>query len=152
MRQVFSTEMKLEVGQTSPEVALGTAEYPASGSFIDTRGYEWVNVIVHLGAIHGSDTPVFELQQSDSVSGTMDVIDATNCKKTCLATDDDQVLMFYLETATLADDHFWITMDVSLATNGSYAAIIYLLGGTRHQPVTQDTTLLPSDNQLIRAG
>ena len=151
MRGVFSKDMKLVAGQTSPEDSLSTAEYPASGSFIDTRGYEWVNVIVHLGAIDSGDTPIFKLQQSDSVSGTMDTIDTTNCTKTCAHTDDDQALMFYLETATLADDHYYITMDVSgVAT--SYADILFVLGGARHKPVTQSTTLVPTDNQLIRAG
>ena len=152
MRGVFSKDMKLVAGQTSPEDALSTAEYPASTAFIDTRGFEWVNVIVHLGAVHDSDTPTFKLQQSDSVSGTMDTIDTVNSKKTCAGTDDDQAIMFYLELATLADDHFWITMDVSGVGNTSYGDILFVLGGTRHQPVTQSTTLVPTANQLIRAG
>ena len=143
--------MKLVAGQTSPEDSLSTAEYPASGSFIDVTGFEWVNVIVHLGAIDSGDTPVFKLQQSDSVSGTMDTIDTVNCKKTCAHTDDDQALMFYLETGQLATDHHFITMDVSgVAT--SYADIIFLLGGARDRPVTQATALVPTDNQFIKAG
>jgi len=151
MRHCFSKDVKLVAGQTSPEDSLSTAEYPASGSFIDVTGFEWVNVVVHLGAIDSGDTPVFKLQQSDSVSGTMDTIDTVNCKKTCAHTDDDQALMFYLETSQLAADHHFITMDVSgVAT--SYADIIFLLGGARDRPVTQDTTLVPTDNQFIKAG
>jgi len=151
MRHIFSKDVKLVAGQTSPEDSLSTAEYPASGSFIDVTGYEWVNVVVHLGAIDSGDTPVFKLQQSDSVSGTMDTIDTVNCKKTCAHTDDDQALMFHLETSQLADDHHFITMDVSgVAT--SYADILFFLGGARHKPVTQATTLVPTDNQFIKAG
>ena len=151
MRGCFSKDMKLVAGQTSPEDSLSTAEYPASGSFIDVTGFEWVNVIVHLGAIDSGDTPVFKLQQSDSVSVTMDTIDTVNSKKTCAHTDDDQALMFYLETSQLAADHHFITMDVSgVAT--SYADIIFLLGGARDRPVTQATTLVPTDNQFIKAG
>ena len=151
MRHCFSKDMKLVAGQTSPEDVLAVAEYPASGSFIDVTGFEWVNVVVHLGAIDSGDTPVFKLQQSDSISGTMDTIDTVNCKKTCAHTDDDQALMFYLETSQLDADHHFITMDVSgVAT--TYGDIIFLLGGARDRPVTQGTTLVPTDNQFIKAG
>ena len=151
MRHCFSKDVKLMAGQTSPEDALSTAEYPASGSFIDVTGYEWVNVVVHLGAIDSGDTPVFELQQSDSVSGTMDTIDTVYCKKTCAHTDDDQALMFYLETSQLDTDHHFITMDVSgVAT--TYGDILFFLGGARDRPVTQSTTMVPTDNQFIKAG
>jgi len=152
MRHAFSKDVKLMAGQTSPEDALSTAEYPASGSFIDVTGYEWVNVVVHLGAVHDSDAPVFKLQQSDSTAGTMDTIDTVNCKKTFAGTDDDQALMMYLETSTLATDHHFITCDVSAVSNGSYGDILFFLGGARSKPVTQSTTLVPTDNQVIRAG
>uniref|UniRef100_A0A6M3KPN4 Uncharacterized protein n=1 Tax=viral metagenome TaxID=1070528 RepID=A0A6M3KPN4_9ZZZZ len=152
MRHEFSKDMLIKAGQTSPEDALATAEYPASASFIDVTGYEWVNVIVHLGAINASDTPTFKIQQSDSISGTMDTIDTVNCKKVAAHTDDDQVLAFYLETANLATDHHFITCDVSGVANASYADIMFYLGGTRHKPVTQATALIPSDNQFTFAG
>jgi len=152
MRHCFSKDVKLMAGQTSPEDSLSTAEYPASGSFIDVTGFEWVNVVVHLGAIDSGDTPVFKLQQSDSVSGTMDTIDTANCVKTCAHNDDDQALMFYLETSQLAADHHFITVDVSGVSNASFGDIIYLLGGARDRPVTQATALVPTDNQLIKAG
>ena len=152
MRHAFSKDMKVVAGQTSPEDSLTTAEYPASGSFIDVSGYEWVNVIIHLGAVHASDTPIFKIQQSDATDGTMDTIDTTNCKKTCTGSDDDQVVMFYLETSQLAADHHYITCDVSGVGNTSYGDIMFYLGGTRHKPVTQSTTLVPTDNQFIKAG
>ena len=152
MRPMFVKDYLIKAGQTSPEDALSTAEYPASGSFIDVSGYEWFECVVHLGAIHGSDTPTFKIQQSDSISGTMDTIDTTNCKKVCGATDDDQVLVFYVETAQLATDHHFVTCDVSAVSNGSYGDIMFYLGGPRHAPVTQGTTLIPTDNQFIKAG
>ena len=151
MRHAFSKDYKLVAGQASPEDSLSTAEYPASGSFVDVSGYDTVDIVVHLGEIHGSDTPIFKIQQSDSVSGTMDTIDTTNCKKTCAGTDDDQALMFHLEVAQLATDHHFITVDVSGVSNGSYGDILYFLHG-KSLPVTQDTTLVPSDNQFIKAG
>lgn len=152
MRQAFSKDMYVVAGQTSPEDSLSTAEYPASASFIDVSGYDWVNVVVHMGAIHASDTPVLKVQQSDSVSGTMDTIDTVNCKKTLANTDDDQVVMFYLETAQLATDHHFITLDVSGVANTTYGDIMFYLGGTHSKPVTQSTTLVPTDNQFIKAG
>ena len=152
MRRAFVKDMYIVAGQTSPEDALSTAEYPASGSFIDVTGYEWANVVVHLGAVHGSDTPTFKIQQSDSISGTMDTISTTLCKKVAAGSDDDQVIVFYLELANLAEDHHFITCDVSAVSNGSYGDIMFYLGGARSKPVTQSTTLIPTDNQLIFAG
>lgn len=152
MRNVFSKDNKVVAGQTSPEDALGNNDYPASGSYIDVSGYEWVNIIVHLGAVHGSDTPKFEVKQAEAVDGTLDTIDATNAACTCAADDDDECVSFYIETANLAADHHFLSVVCTLATNGSYADIMYYLGGARHLPVTQTTALLPSASQLIFAG
>jgi len=152
MRDAFQKNYKFVAGQTSPEDALGNNNYPATASYIDVSGYEWVEVIIHLGFIHASDTPTFEVFQTNGVSGSLTTLDATNCKKVCAHTDDDQMLTFYIETATLADDHHFLSTTCTLSTNGSYADIIYLLGGARHMPITQDTTMMPSDNQLMRAG
>ena len=152
MRNIFSKDVYLVSGRASPEDAWSTAAFPASASYIDVSGYEWVNVVIHLGAVHDSDTPIFELKQTDSASGTLDTISTSECKKTFAGTDDDQALMMYLETSKLAADHHFITCSVSGVSNGSYGDILYFLGGARHKPVTQSTTLVPTDNQLIHAG
>lgn len=150
MRDAFQKNYKFVAGQTSPEDTLTDTNYPAT--YIDVSGYEWVEVIIHLGAIDDGDTPTFEVFQSDTASGSLDTLDETNCKKACGGTtDDDQMVTMYIETATLAKDHHFITTACSDGT-ASYADIIYLLGGARHMPVTQDTTMMPSDNQLMRAG
>lgn len=152
MRNIFSGDYLFVAGQTSPEDALSAGNYPASASYIDVTGYEWVNVIVHLGAIDASDTPGLELKQADAVDGTLDVIDATNCVHECAADDDDEIVTFYLETANLATDHHFISLVVADVTNGSYADILFILGGARRQPVTQTTALLPAASQHIHAG
>jgi hypothetical protein len=152
MRNIFSGDYLLVAGQTSPEDALGDNDYPASGSYIDVTGYEWVNIIVHLGFVHASDTPVFEVKQAEAVNGTLDVIDATNAKHTCAADDDDEMVSFYIETANLATDHHFLSVVCTLSTTGSYADIVYFLGGARRQPVTQTTALLPTASQHIFAG
>lgn len=149
MRDAFQKNYKFVEGQTSPEDLFTTSNYPAT--YIDVSGYESVEVIIHMGAIDSGDTPTFEVKQSDSASGTLDTLDATNCKKVFAHTDDDQMLSMYIETATLAEDHHFLSTVCTLAT-ASYGDIIYLLGGARHMPITQDTTLMPSDNQLMRAG
>lgn len=150
MRYAFQKNYKFVAGQTSPEDLLTTTNYPAT--YIDVSGYEWVEVIIHLGNLDDGDTPVFEVFQSDTASGSLDTLDETNCKKTCVGTtDDDQMITMYIETATLLEDHHFITTACSGGT-ASYADIIYLLGGARHMPITQDTTMMPSDNQLMRAG
>lgn len=144
----FNKNVFLAAGQTSPEDALAAGNYPASGSYVDLANYRGVNVVIHLGAIHASDAPVFELKQADANDGTLDTLDATNCKKTCLATDDDQVIIFYVDVEALAADHSFLSTVVSGVTNGSYADILYFGVGPRKAPVTQTAALLPSDNQF----
>lgn len=144
----FSENVFLAAGQTSPEDALAAGNYPASGSYVDVSNYQGVNIVVHMGAIHASDTPTVEIKQTDAVDGTLDTLDATNCKKVFAAADDDQVGVFYIDTDTLADDHHFLSAVVSLVTNGSYGDIVYFCCGPKKAPVTQTTALLPSDNQF----
>jgi len=147
----FVKNVKVMAGQASPEDALSAADYPASGSYVDVSGYQYVNIVVHLGAVHASDTPIFEVKEADAADGTADSIDTTNCKKTCLGTDDDQVIVFFINVDALSEDHHWLTVTVSGVTNGSYGEILYFLCGPKKAPVTQDSTLLPSDNQFQKA-
>lgn len=144
----FANNVKVMAGQTSPEDALAAGSYPASGSFVDVSGFGHVSVVVHLGAVHASDAPVFEIKQADAADGTEDTLDATNCKKTFLHSDDDQALIIDINTDVLATDHHFLSCVVSGVTNGSYGDILYLLSDPRKAPVTQSTTLIPSDNQL----
>jgi hypothetical protein len=143
----YSKNVKIVAGQTSPEDALAAGNYPASGSYVDVAGYEWVNVVIHQGAIHASDTPTFEVKQTDAVDGTLDTLDATNCKKVSAHTDDDQFIVFAIKVEALAADHHFLSTVVSLVTNGSYADIVYHLCAPHKAPVTQNATL-PSDNQF----
>ena len=152
MRPTFQHNYKFVAGQTSPEDLLTAKDYPASGSYIDVTGYEWVEVIIHQGAIHDSDTPTFEVKQAEAVAGTLDTLDATYCKKVSAHSDDDQIISMFITVESLALDHHFLSCVVSGVDNASYADILFLLGGARHVPVTQTTALLPSDNQFIRAG
>jgi len=152
MKPTFQHNYKFVAGQTSPEDALAAGNYPASGSYFDVTGYEWVEVFIKQGAIHASDTPTFEIKQAEAADGTLDTLDATNCKKVSAPTDDDQIISMFITVESLALDHHFLSCVVSGVTNGSYADINFFLGGPRHAPVTQTTALCPSDNQLIRGG
>ena len=153
MRNIFSENIKVMPGQASPEDALSAGALPASGSYVDVSGYEAVDVVIHCGAINDLDAPSFEIKCADAVDGTLDTLDETNCKKTMLGTDDDQIVLMHVETATLPEDHHFLAVVVGgTVANGSYADIVFFLHGARHLPVSQDSTLCPSDNQLIRAG
>jgi hypothetical protein len=142
----FGRNVKFAAGQASPEDALSAANYPASGSFVDVSNFQWVNIVIHLGAVHNSDTPTFEVKQADAANGTADTLDTTYCKKECLGTDDDQVINFCINTDVLETDHHFLTVAVSGVTNGSYGDILFFLCEPKKRPVTQTTALAPSDN------
>ncbi len=145
----FVQNVKLVAGKASPEDALSARSYPASGAFVDVSGFEWAAVVVHLGAIDSGDTPGLEVKVSDAIDGTEDVIDATNCVKEVAHTDDDQVVIFIIKVEALAADHHFLSLVVADVSNASYGDIMYYLSGpARKLPVSQDSTLLPSDNQL----
>jgi len=152
MRDELALSRKFVAGQTSPEDALSAGNYPASSAYVDVSGYEWVDIVIHMGAIHASDTPKFTVKQTDSVSGTLDTIDTANCVHTCAADDDDEIVTFHIETAKLAADHHFLSVVAASVANGSYGDIMYYLGGARQQPVTQTTALLPSASINRHAG
>ena len=152
MRRAISNTKKLVAGQTSPEDLLGDNNYPASASYVDVSGYETVDIIIHMGLIHDDDTPTFQVKCADAADGTLDVISATYCVHACATDDDDEFVTFHLETSQLPADHHFLSVVCTLATNGSYADIVYYLGGARHLPVTQTTALLPAASQHIYAG
>lgn len=153
MRNLFNDNYLFAVGNANCETALsGVAALPASGSYINVRGYTAVHIIVHLGTLHTSDSPVFTPKCADANNGTLDVIDSSLAKTVGVDTDDGQCLYWYIETATLPVDHHFITLATSgTLTNGSYADVIYLLEA-QSVPVTQTSTVLPTDNDFVWAG
>ena len=153
--QILTNEFKVLRGNTLAETALtGVSALPASGSFIDVKGYEWVHVIIHYGTLHTSDSPSFQLKEAESASGTLDVLDATNLALTPdVDADDGQLGYIYLDTEHLSDDHNWVSLAVSgTLTNGSYVDVTYLLGPALHQPVVQTTAQMPTDNIVGLSG
>lgn len=152
MRNAFSKDYEFVEGNALCNTALVTnTNYPASGAYVDVSGYEWVNIIIRLGTIGA--TFKFEVFETDGVSGaTLDEIHATETEHSVEADDDDEFVTFYIETANLSEDHHFITTRITDLSSTNYASINYLLGGTRHQPVTQTVAVLPTTSQHIHAG
>jgi len=151
----LSSRYKIVRGNTNAETALsGVSALPASGSFIDVAGYKSVTALIHLGTLHTSDTPAFELKVAEAADGTLDVLDATNLKKTPDPdADDGQIIEIYLDLEHLPDaDHHWVAVATTgTLTNGSYADVIFFLEG-RHLPPTQVTAQLPAASIIGLAG
>ncbi len=146
MRRILSNEYLVALGQAKPETALATAYYPASGSFINVAAYPEVEVLIHLGTINASDTPIFTLYCSDATNGTPDAIDGTYAAHTSANDDDGELVTFHVETGKLPADHHFITCGVASAASTSYADILYLLKA-ESVPVTQTTAVLPTASQ-----
>lgn len=151
--EIFANKYKVIPGKASPEDQLVAANYPASGSYIDVSGVERFHVLIHLGAVHDSDAPTFEIKQTNAINGTLKEIDATHCKFTGTGTSDDQLVMMTIETDKLDinNGYRYVTCVVGGVTNGSYGDILFLLPLTS-EPVTQDATLCPAGNQLAYVG
>lgn len=139
----LSNELKIVRGNTLAETALAAAKYPASASFIDVRGFEYVTILIHLGTIHTSDVPVFTVECSDAANGTPDDLDA-DLVHTAAADDDGEFVILSFPTWLLPEDHYYITLDVTGVSNGSFGDITYLLHGARDVPVDQITAQLPA--------
>lgn len=151
--EIFANKYKVVPGQVSPEdILVDAACYPASGSFVDVSGCERFHVLVHFGAIDAGTTPTLEIKCSDAVNGTVDEIDADYCKWTGTNASDDDVVIFTIETRKLPADHHYVTLEVNgTIANNNYADILFLLPLTS-EPVTQNSTICPSANQLTYVG
>jgi hypothetical protein len=134
----FSERFKVVLGNALAETAMsGLTSWPASGSFIDVSGYEFVHIVAHLGTLDASDTPVLEPKCAEAVAGTLDRIDATLAHTCNVTTDDGDILMWSIEVRKLPLDHHFLALAVSgTLTNGSYIDVQFFLEGAP-QPVTQ---------------
>lgn len=138
----LAEKMKVVLGSAKPETAMsGVASYPASGSFVDVSGYEFVHIVAHLGTLHASDTPTLAPKCSDSASGTLDTIDATLTHTCDVSNDDGDVVTWSIEVRKLALDHHFLALATGgTLTNGSYIDVLFFLEGGS-QPVTQPSTV-----------
>lgn len=149
MRQFYSN-VKIVPGKT-PEAAItnATANYPAAG--VDVRGYEFVDVLVHVGALDSALTAQL-MCNTAATGGTLDAVDVTYAKNTVGATDDGQLFLFNLEVAKLPKDHFYLTCQLKGATGNDYADVLFFLHNGKPTPVTQVSASLPAENVKTYAG
>ncbi len=145
MNGSLAERFKIVRGPTNCETALsGVSVLPASGSFIDVSGYEFVHIIAHVGAVHASDEPVLTPKCSDAANGTADTISSA-LAATVAADDDGQMLVWSIEVRKLPTDHHFVALGISgTVTNGSYCDVIFLLE-KGSQPVTQVAAQIPAD-------
>lgn len=154
MNNILAKNVKVVKGSAKPETAMsGVAAYPASGSFVDVSGFEYVHILAHLGTLHTSDTPVLTPKCSDAVGGTLDVIDSSLAHTPDPDGDDGEWVVWTIQVDTLPVDHHFLALATSgTLTNGSYIDVVFLLAGAREMPVTQTTAVLPSASQYVWAG
>lgn len=134
----LSNNMKIVRGNALAETALSAAKYPASGSFVDLFGAKRCTIIVHLGTIHASDAPAFQVESVTAINGTP--ADITGMLHECAADDDGEFVVFHVDPKFLTEGHRWLTLDVTDVANGSFGDIIYLLE-MESVPVTQPATV-----------
>jgi hypothetical protein len=152
--EVFAHGFTLHPLTSTNNDQLATAtDLPASGSYVDVGGYEYVTIILRFGTIHASDAPVVAPKCADSVSGTLDALDtAGTLQHTAAADDDGEYVTWHIEVASLPTDHHFLALDVvSGASNGSYANA-EMFGRANSLPVTQATTVLPGASQYYMGG
>lgn len=154
MNNILAKNVKVVLGSAKPETAMsGVAAYPASGSFVDVSGFEYVHILAHLGTLHTSDTPVLTPKCSDAVGGTLDVIDSSLAHTPDPDGDDGEWVVWTIQVDMLPADHHFLALATSgTLTNGSYIDVVFLLAGAREMPVTQTTAVLPSGSQYVWAG
>ncbi len=133
---ILANNLQITAGQTSPEDALSDAKYPVSGSFVDVRGAERFHVVVHLGAL--ADALTFTVQAADAVNGTP--ADVTGTEKIMTATDDDEFIVWTVETGTIGSSNTHVTLDVAGNSGTNQADIVFYVDKPS-KPVTHITTV-----------
>lgn len=147
--RILSNNMKLALGSGKPETAMsGVSAYPASGSYIDVTGYEYVHILAHLGTLHTSDSPTLTPKCADTASGTLHSVDSSLVHTPDVDGDDGEWVTWTIKVDTLPVDHHFVTLATGgTLTNGSYIDVLFLLDGARSVPVTQTTAVLPTASQ-----
>jgi hypothetical protein len=126
-----------------PDTAMsGVAAYPASGSYVDVSAYVRVHIVASFGTIHNSDSPVLTVKCADSVSGTLDVLDANLAYTPTPASDDNLSAIWTIEVDSLPTDHHFLAVAASgTLTNGTYVHV-EMWGEPKDLPASQAATIV----------
>lgn len=149
MGQVLFHDQLVVKLNAKPDTALTSAEFPASGSYIDVSAFESFTVVARLGTI--ADALVFKPQVASAIDGT--AVDISSDLNHTLATDDDgEFVMWHIETRKLPTDYHFFTLDISGVSGSNYADLFLLGNEYPVKPVTQATATLPTASQYVYAG
>lgn len=148
MGATFANAFKVVPGNVCG-AAITAAAMPASGSFVDVKGYERVHILLQFGAIAGSDAPVLTPKCSDAINGTLDVIDAT-LAHTAADDDDNEWVAWTIEVGKLPADHHFLSLVASGTLVGTYGSVIFLLESLEVPIATY--TALPTASRYVWAG
>ena len=137
MNELFSEATYIQ--QLNVEDALGVAELPASGSFIDVSKFDHFAFLILAGALDSALT--CQVQQATANNGTAK--DVTGAVVTVPADGDDKWYPIEVETRQLDinNDYRYVTLDVTgAAGSNDYGAVVFLGFGSE-KPPTQSATM-----------
>lgn len=118
---------------------LADAYYPASGSFVDTNGFDHVTFLVGLDTIA---TPDFAVYQDTGATATASIKALTGAAKTDVVTGDDGKwfsIEFPASALDTANAFRYVTLAVSGTGGADNANIWCFLSRGSSKPVTQDS-------------
>lgn len=146
--RIFADDYIVKAGNATPETGwVGITSFPASGSFIDTRGHDLVHILIHVGGLTAADNTV-EPKVSDANNGTLDQLDAA-LVHTIAADDDGEFITYTLETRKFPEGHPFIALAIGGTLASTYGDVVFVLPG-RSLPVAQ--TELPAASQYSYVG
>ena len=151
--RTFYENIKVVRAQTNPETAIAdTTYYPASGSFIDVRGFEMCTFHIQVGAITTATT--FQVRQDTSATVTASVKALTDALEVVGTGDDGEDFLVEFETKKLdtANGFNFVSLYSTGASGADdFAAIQCYLQNARDLPVTQGSNL-PTANKTLLIG
>ncbi len=123
----FSAPLNVEV------VLATTTRYPASGSYIDTKGLHRFGFLILAGAIAAEQT--FQVEQATTVSGTPK--DITGAVQVIATNGDNKLYIIEVDTAKLDinNGYRYVTLKNTGGGAGDYCSVIFFAIGER-VPVT----------------
>lgn len=135
----FVKSVKALMLEGGKDALVDATAYPASGSFIDTNGFDHVVFLIGLDTVAAPD---FKVQQATAANGTPK--DLTGATKTDIVTaDDGKWLSIEFPVAALdtANAYRYVTLVTANITT-DYANLWCFLYRARETPVTQDANYL----------
>lgn len=138
--------------QLNTEVAISTANYPTSTSYIDVSGYRRFGFLIGVGALDSAMT--FQVKQDTSATETAsikNITGATVTTGTSGAGGDNYTYFIECDASALDENNAfrYVTLAASGASGNDYASIFFLAWNGTEVPVSQAATFLAADNVVV---